>query len=165
MVGAVSAIFASPAFAQVFYVTGSTQRLCQLTGVLDSNTGKPKFGVIGTDLGFPVEFVNPGEQSSTLYFLFGDTAGAKVTAVDPSVEFNPNGITVTPNPPLNLDSIGFSKAITPADLCTAFHFIADANGVYAPPQVDLGTYPANVRHMRHATFGVPPNAFTLSGRF
>jgi len=148
---------------KVFYVTGSTQPLCQLTGQRDQN-GQPKFGVIGTDLGYPVEHKNPMDPTSILYIFYGDSVGSRVTALDPQVEFRLSGTHPVPNPTLNLESVGFSGAASPASLCTDHQFIAGGNGVYAVPQVDLMSYPSAVRHMRHGTFGVPGGGFSWGGR-
>jgi hypothetical protein len=72
----IAASGAEPAGAALQYVPGSTRKLCQLTGDLDRQTGRPtlsltrqRAGVVGTDLG------SSFEHKGKLFFLFGDTHG------------------------------------------------------------------------------------------
>jgi len=61
---------------RVVYVSGSTRKVCQLTGDWDRALKRPtlsltstRAGVVGTDLG------SSFEHNGRLYFLFGDTWG------------------------------------------------------------------------------------------
>jgi len=158
---------------KVLYVPGSTQKVCQLTGEIDQQLGqftfnqtKSSFGVIGTDLGFPVE------HNGKLYFLFGDTSGNQGTAVDPAIEFNPPATPPVPPPPptLNLDSVAYSMDTLQdleAQQCIGLQFVTDptrATPIYIPPQVSLASYPANVPHIGHGTFRVPVSGFSWNGK-
>ncbi len=143
------ALVAAPAFAdQVFYKTGTTQEICQLTGLPDAadKDGK-KFGVVGTDLGY--SFLHKGQ----VYFLFGDTNGRQGTAVDEAVED-------TKNPVVNLDSIASFNGTDPNRLCTDLAFVLDPNrpDTYLPPQVALS--PVYIDHIGHGTFRIPAAGFS-----
>jgi len=96
----------------VQHVTGSTQKICQLTGDNDRQTAQPtlnqtqsRYGVFGTDLGF--SFLHDGR----LYFLFGDTVGLH-----------------------GGDSIAYSQDTNPDD-CLDLTFVTGADGRYLPPKV------------------------------
>lgn len=72
----VSTTAVSSELAEVVYLRGSTEKVCQLTGDMDRSTGTPtlnqtgkRFGVTATDLG------SSFEHKGRLYFLFGDTWG------------------------------------------------------------------------------------------
>jgi hypothetical protein len=75
LLGAAFVVFAAASAAQAQTLTiGPSARVCQLTGQTDWATGAPtdaqtisRDGLIGIDLGFPVE-----ADSGKLYFLFGD---------------------------------------------------------------------------------------------
>src|SRR5438552_1306483 len=138
---------------QVYYVTGSAKMICQLTG-LPKPSGTPAGGVFGTDLGFSFE------HNGQLYFLFGDTRGGQLNAVDPNVDDSPMK---------NLDSIATSTASTPNDLCSNLHFVTDSTGTgtYLPPQI--ATVGADglrdeayqsAGHIGHSTFKVPNSGFS-----
>jgi len=69
-----AAALALPASASTLTLLGQSKKVCQLTGQTDWFSGHPtnalttsRYGLIGIDLGFPVE----GEKDQ-LYFLFGD---------------------------------------------------------------------------------------------
>ncbi len=94
------------------HAAGSTQKICQLTGDLDRQTGQPtlnqtraRYGVFGTDLGF--SFLHEGRT----YFLFGDTVGLH-----------------------GGDSIAYSQDTEPED-CLDLTFVTGADGRYLPPSV------------------------------
>ncbi len=171
---AVCCLLGTPSLAQasekVLYVPNSTQKVCQLTGELDQQLGQftfnqteSRFGVIGTDLGVPVE------HKGKLYFLFGDTSGNQgAAAVDPAIEFNPAPVPPPP-PTLNLDSVAYSMDSL-GDLeiqqCIGLQFVTDptkATPIYIPPQVSLTSYPAGVPHIGHGTFRVPVSGFSWNG--
>ncbi len=106
-----AAVTAPPALT-VKHVPGSTQKICQLTGDLDRQTGQPtanqsgsRYGVFGTDLGF--SFVHEGST----YFLFGDTVGLH-----------------------GGDSIAYTNDSDPED-CLELTFVTGADGRYLPPSV------------------------------
>ncbi len=100
------------ASAAVRHVTGSTQKICQLTGDLDRQTGQPtvnltgsRYGVYGTDLGF--SFLHDGRT----WFLFGDTVGLH-----------------------GGDSIAYTQDGDPED-CLDLTFVTGTDGRYLPPSV------------------------------
>lgn len=66
----------APADLELRYLHGSTRRLGQLVGDRDLSTGaqtptqsQSRFGIVGTDLGYPFE------HRGKIWFLFGDTIG------------------------------------------------------------------------------------------
>ncbi len=96
----------------VRHVTGSTHKICQLTGDLDRQTGQPtgnltqtRYGIFGTDLGF--SFLHDGRT----WFLFGDTVGVH-----------------------GGDSIAYTQDTNPKD-CLDLTFVTGADGRYLPPTV------------------------------
>lgn len=96
------------------YVSGSSQKVCQITGEFDRerqqttlNRTESRFGVIGTDLGASFE------HAGRLYFLFGDTVGVERRGGD---------------------SIAYSEDTDPED-CVALSFVTDRDGRYLPPRV------------------------------
>lgn len=69
--------------ATLTYVPGSTQKINQLLGELDKQTHQPtlsrtesRYRLQGTDLGYSFE------HQGKIYFLFGDTVGARNSALD-----------------------------------------------------------------------------------
>jgi hypothetical protein len=93
-------------------VEGSTQKICQLTGDTDRQTGQPTlnqtgltYRVYGTDLGFSFQ------HEERTYFLFGDTVGLH-----------------------GGDSIAFTQDTNPND-CLALQFVTGTDGRYLPPEV------------------------------
>jgi hypothetical protein len=69
--------------ATLTYVPGSTQKINQLLGELDEQTHQPtqsrtesRYRLQGTDLGYSFE------HQGKIYFLFGDTVGARNSALD-----------------------------------------------------------------------------------
>ncbi len=96
----------------VRHVAGSTQKICQLTGDFDRQTGQPtvnltesRYGVYGTDLGF--SFLHAG----LTWFLFGDTVGLH-----------------------GGDSLAFTQDTDPED-CLDLTFVTGTDGRYLPPSV------------------------------
>jgi len=80
-----SADAASPKlpFSTLTYVPGSTHKINQLIGDVDKQTRQPtlsrtesRYQLLGTDLGYSFE------HEGTIYFLFGDTVGARDAALD-----------------------------------------------------------------------------------
>src|SRR5271166_395831 len=93
------------------WVPGSSQKVCQLVGELDHETGQPtasrtqtNYGLYGTDLG------SSFEHNGKLWFLFGDSV--------PTATFNgkPNGLSDPPRNVLDNDSVGFTSG-TNVDQC------------------------------------------------
>jgi hypothetical protein len=84
--GEVSESAGSPSGATrgvTLYVPGSTQKINQLLGELDKQTHQPtlsrtesRYRLQGTDLGYSFE------HQGKIYFLFGDTVGARNSALD-----------------------------------------------------------------------------------
>ena len=100
------------AAAQVRYKTGSTKKICQLTGDTDRELNEPtlnqtysRFGVSGTDLGSSFKY------DGKLYLLFGDTVGAH-----------------------GGKSIAFTRDTDP-DNCLSLQFVTGPDGLYLPPTV------------------------------
>ncbi len=98
--------------ATVRHVTGSTHKICQLTGDLDRQTGQPtvnltqaRYGIFGMDLGF--SFLHDGRT----WFLFGDTIGVH-----------------------GGDSIAYTTDANPED-CLDLTFVTGSDGRYLPPTV------------------------------
>ena len=98
--------------AQVRYTTGSTKKICQLTGDTDRELNQPtlnqtysRYGVSGTDLGSSFEY------DGKLYLLFGDTVGTH-----------------------GGKSIAFT-ADTDPDNCLSLRFVTGPDGLYLPPTV------------------------------
>lgn len=97
---------------RLVYVTGSTQKVSQLTGDFDRMLGQPtlnqtdkRFGVFATDLG------SSFEHNGKLFFLFGDTWGK----------------------PGLLDAVAWSESYDPAKIALDFHRAPD--GKWLPPEV------------------------------
>jgi hypothetical protein len=74
LIGLAAALFAAPAFAATLSLVGHTEKVCQATGETDWLTGQPtnaktasRYGLLGVDLGFPIE-----TDKGRLIFLFGD---------------------------------------------------------------------------------------------
>ncbi|MBV9852735.1 MAG: DUF4185 domain-containing protein [Armatimonadetes bacterium] len=102
------------------YVTGSTKKVCQLTGDFDRELGRPtlsqtgrRYGVIATDLG------SSFEHNGRLFFLFGDTWGR----------------------PGDRDAVAWTTSSSPEKIVLRFHQAPD--GKWLPltvPGVDLGAF-------------------------
>jgi hypothetical protein len=110
---------------------GTAQKVCQLTGNVDHQLGKPlatptgkDFGLLGTDNGYSFDF------DGKLWFLFGDST--------PTPEFkgSPDGQSDPPRTTDDNDSMA-SAAETPADgTCPTLSFVPDSIGAYTNPVVD-----------------------------
>lgn len=94
------------------WVPGSSQKVCQLVGELDHETGQPaasqtetNYGLTGNDLGS--SFLHAGE----LWFLFGDS--------HPTATFNgkPNAQSDPPRTPSDNDAIGAGSTGVAVILC------------------------------------------------
>jgi hypothetical protein len=142
------------------YVEGSAAKVCQLTGERDrehdqftTNRTRSRFGVWGTDLGYPVE------HAGKLYLLFGDTQGWQGAALAPEWESEGQ------NPVAFLDSLAVSTDVDPED-CVAMDFIADPGApaaIYMPPQIDPASYPEGLRPIGHGGGRVPVSGFSAHG--
>ena len=119
----------SNAPATIRYVSGSSQKICQLVGETDREFNKQTFnqtelryGLIGDDLGYSFE------SNGKLFFLFGDS--------NPTATFNgkPNlGKDPLRNPDDN-DAIAFTTD-TSLNPCIKLNFITDLIGAYKNPVV------------------------------
>ncbi len=114
---------------QIQYVSGSSQKVCQLTGQVDKEFGIPTFsqtesryGLVGTDNGYSFEY------NGRVYFLFGDTP--------PTAQFNghPNGQSNPPRITDDNDAIGFvsDSALGPS---LQLSFVTDSIGAFKNPVV------------------------------
>src|ERR1019366_6245731 len=90
---------AAPTAAVVLTEVGTSQKICQLTGNVDWETGQPtaartfsNFGLDAVDLGYPVD------DGKTLFLLFGDTWPSPTA----------KGAIGPPN-----DAVGFTTRTTP----------------------------------------------------
>jgi uncharacterized protein (TIGR03437 family) len=115
--------------ADPVWVPGSSQKVCQLVGELDHETGQPtlsrtetNYGLIGNDLG------SSFEHNGKLWFLFGDT--------HPTATFNgkPNLQNDAPRLASDNDSAGFTSG-TNIDQCLKLDFVRDSIGAYQNPVV------------------------------
>ncbi len=124
----------SPAAPSVAVVrTGQPEKVCQLAGDRDWETGRPtpglaaqKFGVLGTALG------SSFAHQRRLFFLFGDTWPAHGLKKD--LDSDVLGMVV----PLNAGT----PTGAASDLCESFTFVPDAPGSYVQVRLDghtLGT--------------------------
>jgi hypothetical protein len=111
------------------YVTGSSQKVCQLVGQMDRqlqqttfNQTETRFGLVGNDLGYSFE------HNGKLFFLFGDSA--------PTATFNgkPNLARDFPRIADDNDSIAFTSD-TGMKPCLKLNFITDPIGAYKNPVV------------------------------
>jgi hypothetical protein len=122
------------------YVPGSSQKLCQLIGDRDVQTGKPtsnlsetKAGVAGTDLGFSFE------HGGKVFFLFGDT-----------------------HPRANLkrqdseDAIASSNGKLQQNNCVALNFLTDPK--------DGGFNPTRIPGVANGAFNVPAGGLSANGK-
>src|SRR5207245_2313177 len=104
----------------VVYMSGSSRKICQLTGECDRernqltiNRTESRFGLIGTDLG------SSFEHEGRIYFLFGDTLPLRPHAI-----FRP----------LAGDSIAYTEDTDPEQGLT-LHFVTASDGDYLSPLV------------------------------
>ena len=111
------------------WVPGSSQKVCQLVGELDHETGQltvsrteTNYGLSGNDLG------SSFEHNGKLWFLFGDT--------QPTATFNgkPNLNADPPRTVSDNDSVGFTSGSN-IDPCLKLDFVRDSIGAYQNPVV------------------------------
>jgi hypothetical protein len=132
--------------SEISYLSGSTEKICQLTGETDRERGQPtlnrtesRFGLVGTDLG------SSFEHDGKLYFLFGDTIKAR-SGRGREEEGGPRQ-------GRGNDSIAFTDDVDPED-CLRLQFVTDPGGRFHSPEVPgvslLG-------------FEVPTGGFSLNG--
>jgi hypothetical protein len=122
---------------QIYYVAGSSQKVCQLIGEEDKEFGVPtlsqtetRFGFIGSDNGYSFE------HRGRVYFLFGDSG--------PTLKFNghPNAQTDPPRIADDNDAIAFI-ADSAAGPCLKLNFTVDSIGAFRNPVVlDTKGHPA-----------------------
>ncbi|HYW47382.1 MAG TPA: DUF4185 domain-containing protein [Bryobacteraceae bacterium] len=154
----VAVLFPVIALAQAtdpVWVPGSSQKVCQLIGELDHETGQPtasqtatNYGLAGNDLG------SSFEHDGKLWFLFGDT--------NPTATFNgkPNGQSDPPRTSADNDSIGFTSGANIGP-CVKLDFVRDSIGAYQSPVVlDAQGKPA----ITLGDFEVPIAGIDVAGR-
>jgi hypothetical protein len=104
----------------VYYIPGSTQKICQLTGEVDfghsppiptGNKTETRAKLRGTDLG--ISFRGPFES---VYFLFGDTAATTDVRRDEGA-----------------DSVAYTTTDDDPEDCVRLTFMLVPNGGYKPP--------------------------------
>jgi uncharacterized protein DUF4185 len=124
---------------RVVYVTGSTSKVCQVTGEYDpelkrytANRTESSYGLRGTDLG------NSFEHNGKIFFLFGD-----------SIPTHPHEIY---RPPAG-DAIGFTTTMSPGN-CLPLKFVTAPDGDYLSPSVP---------GISLAGYEVPTHGFSLHG--
>src|ERR1017187_10196149 len=111
------------------WVPGSSQKVCQLVGELDHETGQPtvsrtetNYGLSGNDLG------SSFEHSGKLWFLFGDTQPTGTLKGKPNLNADPPR-TVSDN-----DSVGLTSGSN-IDPCLKLDFVRGSIGAYQSPVV------------------------------
>ncbi|HUH98624.1 MAG TPA: DUF4185 domain-containing protein [Anaerolineales bacterium] len=111
------------------YVSGSTQKICQLVGETDREFNRPtanqtqsRFGLVGNDLGYSFE------SNGKLFFLFGDSSPAATFHGRPNLDNDP------PRTPDDNDAIAFTTDASP-DPCVKLNFTTDSIGAYKNPVV------------------------------
>jgi hypothetical protein len=140
----------APAAGQLVFVAGSTEKVCQLTGDVDWETGKPtaaltftNFGLDAVDLGYPVE------HQGRLLLLFGDTWPPHHPKIETAQQSE-----VPPD-----DSVGFTLRTTPPDAadgkCLELQFNHDALNKYVSPTI-TGPIP-----VKQGFFNVPSGGVSL----
>ena len=114
---------------EIRYVTGSTQKVCQLVGETDREFNKPtvnqtesRFGLTGNDLGYSFE------HNGKLFFLFGDSMPTPTFNGKPNLGKDP------PRTPDDNDAIAYTTD-TSVDQCLKLNFITDSIGAYKNPVV------------------------------
>ena len=131
--------------ATTLTLVGSSQKICQLTGDTDWTTNQPtaartntNFGLLGVDLGFPVD----SGAGGPLYFLFGDAF--------PST----TGNVIPPD-----DAIGYTTRTAAPDgqTCLDLKLVSQAPGTFAHPTVS----PAILQ----GTFNVPTGGVFVDKTF
>jgi hypothetical protein len=131
--------------ATTLTLVGFSQKVCQLTGDTDWTTGLPtaaqtntNFGLVGVDLGFPVD----SGAGGPLYFLFGDAFPSTTGAVIP------------PD-----DALGVTtRTAAPAsETCLDLKLVSQAPGTFAHPTVS----PAILQ----GTFNVPTGGVFVDKTF
>ena len=123
------AVCAMAQSADPVWVPGSSQKVCQLVGELDHETGQPtasqtetNYGLAGNDLG------SSFQHNGKLWFLFGDS--------HPTATFNgkPNGQSDPPRIAADNDAVGFTTG-TNVSQCLKLDFVRDSIGAYQNPVV------------------------------
>jgi len=129
LIGRVASAQKTPLPNGVFYVPGSSQKVCQLTGQLDHETGQPtvnqtvkRFGLVAADLGYLFE------HHGKLFFLFGDALPSSRFRGKPSRRKDP------PRLLDDDDAIDFTTD-TLTGQCPRLDFITYLNGFYKSPVV------------------------------
>lgn len=139
-----------PTVGNLVYVPGSTQKVCQLTGDVDWETGLPtaaktfsNYGLDAADLGYPVE--NQGK----LILLFGDSW--------PST--HPQNASAAQSEILPDDSVGITTRTAPPDSRSCLDLVInhDAAGKFVPPTV---TGPVRINQ---GYFNVPSGGVSVGG--
>lgn len=135
--------------AELHYVPNSTKKVCQLTGDLDRQTGKPtlnrtgkRFRAVATDLG------SSFEHKGRLYFLFGDTWGR----------------------PGDPDAVAWTTSTDPEKIILNFHHGKD--GKWLPPKVpgisqgafEVPSYGISTGGLMYVVFTTDHSAKRVMGR-
>src|SRR5260370_24499445 len=125
---------------RLIYITGSTKKICQLTGECDRGCGQSstsrtesRVGLVGTDFG------SSFEHDGRLYFLFGDTV---------AINHNPF------RPPAG-DSIAWTQDTDP-EKCLRLEFLTAPDGGYLSPSVQP--------HISLGPFELPLAGFRAPGQ-
>lgn len=141
--------------ADPLWVPGSSQKVCQLVGELDHETGQPTVSQTGTNYGLSGNDLGSSfEHNGKLWFLFGDT--------QPTSTFNgkPNGQNNPPRTVLDNDSVGFTSG-TNVDQCLTLDFVRDSIGAYQNP-VELNAQGQSAITL--GDFEVPIAGIDVAGR-
>jgi hypothetical protein len=136
---------ADPARAEALSLVGSSEKVCQLVGETDWQTGQPtaartvsNFGLAAVDLGFPVD-----SGAGPLFFLFGDAL--------------PDQTPLRPVPPDDAIGVSTRKAAPDSVSCLDLRLIVSAPKVFAHPTVEPP--------IQQGAFNVPTGGVFLDDRF
>lgn len=145
----------APLANKIFYVPGSSQKICQLTGEEDRQFHRPtvnqtatRFGMVSADNGYSFE------HNGKLWFLFGDAR--------PILRFHSkrNGPSDPPRVRDYNDAIAYTSATTASD-CPKLEFLRNQIGAYSNPiVVDAQRRPA----IRLATNESPDSGIEVGGK-
>jgi len=140
----------------ITYVANSTQKVCQLVGQTDNETGEPtpsrtasRYGIAATDQGF--SFMHDGR----VWFLFGDSW--------PTTTFqsHPNASTRYPADPSGFDNDSIASAAPSArGSCPVLDFVSESEpvpGAYANPSLTRNGVPVSLRINETPMAGIDVN--------
>ena len=133
-VSATPNVQAASSTAVISYVSGSSQKICQLTGETDFQFNRPtssqtetRYGLVRADHGYSFE------HDGKLFFLFGDSGPTPTFNGKPNLDRDPPR-----DKGLHNDAIGYVSSIasiSSLDQCLRLDFVVDEIGAYKNPVV------------------------------